>query len=284
MNGSVASRANVERDACRFAARTPYAGRDGGGVLRPRQDDHRQELGPRVRRAALPRGSASAGGAIVALDVRADRLHARRRRRGEDGEGARVDAAAHEGLGPAPRRGDRARDARGDDPTDHLRRGARSHSRAQRRRTAHRDHLVVAVRGRRAARASTSASTTRSRPARRSTTTAATPASSSSTRTARHKATAIREKAEPRTSTSRRRTRTPTRSPTCRCSKRSGHPVVVNPDRDLARVAIEREWEVRKFVRPVRLRDRMPVPTTAPDDRRRAARLAAFGTGCRALR
>jgi hypothetical protein len=57
-----------------------------------------------------------------------------------------------------------------------------------------------------------------------------------------------------------------------------GHPVVVNPDRDLARAAIEREWEVRRFVRPVRLRDRMPVPTTAPTIAASSA-AAAFGTG-----
>jgi hypothetical protein len=43
-----------------------------------------------------------------------------------------------------------------------------------------------------------------------------------------------------------------------------GHPVVVNPDRDLARVARERGWEVRKFERPVRLRDRVPTPPPAP--------------------
>jgi len=42
------------------------------------------------------------------------------------------------------------------------------------------------------------------------------------------------------------------------------HPVVVNPDRELARVAREREWEVRKFERPVRLRDRVPTPPPAP--------------------
>ena len=39
-----------------------------------------------------------------------------------------------------------------------------------------------------------------------------------------------------------------------------GHPVAVNPDRVLLKLAREREWEVRNFVRPVRLRDRMPVP------------------------
>jgi HAD superfamily hydrolase (TIGR01490 family) len=43
-----------------------------------------------------------------------------------------------------------------------------------------------------------------------------------------------------------------------------GHPVAVNPDRELARVAKERGWEVRQFIRPVRLRDRVPVPPSGP--------------------
>jgi HAD superfamily hydrolase (TIGR01490 family) len=41
-----------------------------------------------------------------------------------------------------------------------------------------------------------------------------------------------------------------------------GHPVAVNPDRELLRTAREREWEVVRFVRPVRLRDRVPVPSS----------------------
>ena len=40
-----------------------------------------------------------------------------------------------------------------------------------------------------------------------------------------------------------------------------GHPVVVNPDRVLARLAREREWEITSFSRPVRMRDRLPVPS-----------------------
>ncbi len=36
-----------------------------------------------------------------------------------------------------------------------------------------------------------------------------------------------------------------------------GHPVVVNPDRALAKVAKERGWESRNFTKPVRLRDRV---------------------------
>jgi len=42
-----------------------------------------------------------------------------------------------------------------------------------------------------------------------------------------------------------------------------GHPVAVNPDRPLLRIAREREWEVRRFVKPVRLRDRVPMPSPA---------------------
>lgn len=42
-----------------------------------------------------------------------------------------------------------------------------------------------------------------------------------------------------------------------------GHPVAVNPDRPLLRVAREREWEVRRFVKPVKLRDRVPMPSPA---------------------
>ncbi len=40
-----------------------------------------------------------------------------------------------------------------------------------------------------------------------------------------------------------------------------GHPVAVNPDRPLAKVARERGWEVRQFTKPVRLRDRVTVRT-----------------------
>jgi len=40
-----------------------------------------------------------------------------------------------------------------------------------------------------------------------------------------------------------------------------GHPVAVNPDRVLAKVARERGWEVMQFTKPVRLRDRVSVPS-----------------------
>ena len=40
-----------------------------------------------------------------------------------------------------------------------------------------------------------------------------------------------------------------------------GHPVAVNPDRALSKVARERGWEIRQFAKPVRLRNRMTVRT-----------------------
>ncbi len=43
-----------------------------------------------------------------------------------------------------------------------------------------------------------------------------------------------------------------------------GHPVVVNPDRALARWANQRGWEIRQFTKPVRLRDRFRVPAAPP--------------------
>ena len=56
-----------------------------------------------------------------------------------------------------------------------------------------------------------------------------------------------------------------------------GHPVVVNPDRELLRVARERDWEIRHFVRPVRLRDRLPVPPPGPTAAAAGAVVAAAG-------
>jgi len=54
-----------------------------------------------------------------------------------------------------------------------------------------------------------------------------------------------------------------------------GHPVVVNPDRALLRAANEHGWEVRWFVNPVRLRDRVPMPPAGPT--------AAVGGGAAAM-
>jgi len=43
-----------------------------------------------------------------------------------------------------------------------------------------------------------------------------------------------------------------------------GHPVAVNPDRDLAKVAADRGWEVRWFTRKVPLRSRVAMPSPGP--------------------
>lgn len=56
-----------------------------------------------------------------------------------------------------------------------------------------------------------------------------------------------------------------------------GHPVAVNPDRVLGRLARERDWPALEFVHPVRLRDRVPVPTL-PAAAVAGALVAASGT------
>lgn len=43
-----------------------------------------------------------------------------------------------------------------------------------------------------------------------------------------------------------------------------GHPVAVNPDKPLRRIAAERDWPVLVFSRPVRLRDRIPAISAPP--------------------
>jgi HAD superfamily hydrolase (TIGR01490 family) len=53
-----------------------------------------------------------------------------------------------------------------------------------------------------------------------------------------------------------------------------GHPVAVNPDRELRRLADERGWEIRNFRNPVRLRSRLAV---AVPPKRAGVAAAAFG-------
>ena len=45
-----------------------------------------------------------------------------------------------------------------------------------------------------------------------------------------------------------------------------GHPVAVNPDRELRRLAMEREWEIVDFVRPVALRSRLSTVPRPPTE------------------
>jgi HAD superfamily hydrolase (TIGR01490 family) len=56
-----------------------------------------------------------------------------------------------------------------------------------------------------------------------------------------------------------------------------GHPVVVNAERVLARLARERGWESLQFTRPVRLRDRVPVPNLPTAAALTGVALAATG-------
>lgn len=55
-----------------------------------------------------------------------------------------------------------------------------------------------------------------------------------------------------------------------------GHPVAVNPDRDLRREAETRGWDIRDFRRPVRLRNRIAKTATHPRTRFAAGTAAAL--------
>ncbi|MEW6059019.1 MAG: HAD family hydrolase [Actinomycetota bacterium] len=54
-----------------------------------------------------------------------------------------------------------------------------------------------------------------------------------------------------------------------------GHPVVVNPDRDLRKEAETRGWDVREFRRPVRLRSRIVTVAAKPRNQAAAGVVAA---------
>ncbi|MGH8992364.1 MAG: HAD family hydrolase [Acidimicrobiia bacterium] len=56
-----------------------------------------------------------------------------------------------------------------------------------------------------------------------------------------------------------------------------GHPVAVNPGRDLARLARQQEWEIRRFTQPVRLLQRVPEVLRGHPVPRAAAPTAAVG-------
>ena len=63
-----------------------------------------------------------------------------------------------------------------------------------------------------------------------------------------------------------------------------GHPVAVNPDRVLAKAAKERGWEVMQFSKPVRLRDRVSVPSLPTTATVAGVTLAAAGSALVAWR
>lgn len=57
-----------------------------------------------------------------------------------------------------------------------------------------------------------------------------------------------------------------------------GHPVAVNPDRDLRKEAETRDWDIRDFRRPVRLRTRIAKTATHPRTRVAAGVAAAVAS------
>ncbi|MBY0441884.1 MAG: HAD-IB family hydrolase [Mycobacteriaceae bacterium] len=58
-----------------------------------------------------------------------------------------------------------------------------------------------------------------------------------------------------------------------------GHPTVVNPDRGLRKIAVNRGWPVLTFTRPVSLRDRLLAPSGTTVAATAAAGLSALAAG-----
>ena len=170
--------------------------------------------------------------------------------------------AAHRRLGQDAIRAHRARGARGGDRADRLRRGARAHRRAPGRGPAGVHRLGVA-RGDRRRRWPSYLGVDdvdrhpgrgrRGRPLHRR--------GGRSTPTGRTRPTAMRRAGRRATaSTSPRPTPTPTRPPTCRCWQPSATRSPSTPTGSWS-ASPPSGWEVRYFVRPVRLRDRVSMPT-----------------------
>ena len=63
------------------------------------------------------------------------------------------------------------------------------------------------------------------------------------------------------------------------CCEAVGHPVAVNPDRELLRAAKRDDWEVRRFTNRVPLRERVPMPAPRQAALGGGAVLAAVGAG-----
>ena len=178
------------------------------------------------RRRWWPSGDRCSGPGMITrrLMVRAawsqPRLPLPRRRRGAHAQASASRRCGSPGAGTRrPISRARARDAHRRHRADRLRRGARAHPRAPRRRPPG-VHRVGLTRGdRRAARRLPRGRRGRSPPGPSSTTTAATPARSSSTPTARTRSRRCEEVADERGHRPRpRATPTATRPPTCRCS------------------------------------------------------------------
>ena len=104
----------------------------------------------------------------------------------------------------------------------------------------------------------------------------------------RRRPSAMRELAEQRGLRPRRlATRTATRRPTSRCSRRSATRHAVNPDKELARVATERGWPILRFSTPVAMRRRLPrvrdFPGVSELEPRQRVALATVGVAAVAV-
>ena len=131
--------------------RRPILGQRGNvrGLLRSRQDDHRQVEHAGVRQALLPE-RAHQPAHRAAKRLRTVRIRARRRRRGPDEPDAQLHHRHVHRLGrrPGPRR--RGRDAARHHRPAGVRRGRRTDRTAQGTRPRSGDRLVIGRRGRRA--------------------------------------------------------------------------------------------------------------------------------------
>ena len=139
-----------------FPGKVAADGRVGGGDQAYRRVEWRRRSSISTRRSS-PRAASwrsapllPGGAAVEGRDrqerLRAGDLHARRRRRSQDGEAARRDAPDDPRLEPAARGRDRARDPRRGRHPDHLQGGPRPHRRAS-GRGPRRRHRQLGARG-----------------------------------------------------------------------------------------------------------------------------------------
>ncbi len=231
-----------------------------GGVLRPRQDDHRQVELPGVQQA-VPGRRPDHPRRDAALGVRPVRLPRRRRRPRPDGEDPGVHVSARRGLGRRDRQGDRRRDAAPRRRPDRVRRSRLADGGAP-RRSAATSWSSPPAGPRSSSRSASCSAPTTSSPAGSRSSTASTPARSSTTRTPRRRRARSRRWRPSVATTSSSASPTATRSPTPRCSSVVGHPHAVNPDKELRKLAASKGWPILQFTRPVTLRSRIPVKPT----------------------
>ena len=243
--------------------------RDAGRLLRPGQDGHRQGVDRGVRTALLP-GRADQPQAGRPLRGVPDHLPPPRARASRSWPGcASRCSTLTKGWDRDADQGDRAGGARGDGRADHLRGGPRPHRGAPGGR-APRLPGVGGTRGDRGTtRRAPRGRRMRSPRGRWSTRRVATRARWTSTPTGPSRPRPCGELGRRREDLDLAESSAYSDSYTdLPMLEAVGHPVAVNPDRVLAKVARERDWEVMHFTKPVRLRDRVSVPACRSQPRR----------------